>query len=54
MGKSKCCNAEVINWFGKVNFSLEKQNLQSQLICMKCGQPTEKVDEEKEQPKCES
>ena len=41
---SPCCNAPVIDWFGKVEFSFGKQKLKSTLICMECGKP---IKEEK-------
>lgn len=39
MGRSVCCDSELIQWFGKVKFSLQEQDLDYTLLCMKCGKP---------------
>ena len=45
MGKSVCCDSELIQWFGKVEFSLQNQDLDSNLLCMKCGKPAKEKKE---------
>ena len=42
MGKSDCCNAEIIKWFGKVQIKFSEQELPYSLLCMKCGKACKK------------
>lgn len=42
-GKSVCCNAEVMNWFGNVTAVMFGADMpEPNLICMKCSKPTTK------------
>lgn len=39
MTNSKCCNAPLIQWFGRVTLNQKLGN--PPLICMKCGKENE-------------
>jgi len=42
-GKSNCCNADVMNWFGNVtNVLLGEKLNKPTLICMNCSKPTKR------------